>query len=141
MVMPRMARLHELERQLSETQREMEPRQDQREIQDFNQELAELIRDMQQAQAAGAAREELFEMVEQERLPGFGDWLEEPNVGRSAPDNLKRLVAQTAEELRRQIHELILADLHADLDSPIPPEYERLVNEYLKVLAADSEQF
>ncbi len=83
-------------------------------------------------------------MVEEEQLPGFGDWQEDPElkgVGRTAPENLKRLVAGTAEELRRQIHELILADLQADRDSPVPPEYERLVDEYLKVLAADSEAF
>ncbi|MFV0444527.1 MAG: hypothetical protein ACK5Q5_13235, partial [Planctomycetaceae bacterium] len=58
-----------------------------------------------------------------------------------APMALKRLLNEAADELRQQIHELILADLREASDSPVPPEYEQLVEKYLKLLSTEAQQF
>ena len=144
LVMPRMARLRELERELTATQQGMDPQETEQDVEEFTADLEELIRDLEDAQAGGASREELFEMVENRKLPAVGQWQkiqEGAAAAYTAPDLLRRLLSQTGEELRRQIHELMLADLQADRESPIPPEYEQLVDEYLRVLAADSDRF
>ena len=144
LVMPRMARLRELERELAESAQGLDRQETRQDVQEYTEDLEELIRDLQDAEAGGASREELFELVENRNLPGAADWQPEELAAGAvlrAPETLRRLIPLAGEEVRRQIHELILADLQTDRESPIPPEYERLVDEYLRVLAADSEQF
>jgi len=136
LVMPRLARLREFEARATELSRQMELMHSEEDIHDWNRALRELIPQLADEQAAGPAREELSQLLQQNQLPPVQDWQKE--AGKlSPPGGLSGKMARMTEELRRQILELVLADFHHHHEEPVPPAYTRLVNTYLQILSTN----
>ncbi|HEX5447141.1 MAG TPA: hypothetical protein VFW87_25215, partial [Pirellulales bacterium] len=53
----------------------------------------------------------------------------------SAPMPYRRLLSRLVSSLRAQMQELMLGDLLATGDEPVPPQYQDLVDRYYQVLA------
>ncbi len=91
-------------------------------------ELAELADDLKS--------QGLRELAEELTGGGAGDTddaidLNRDSVGRGGP-------ALVVEELRRRIREMILLDIAADRDAPVPPQYRAAVDGYFRVLAGQT---
>ncbi|HWB11416.1 MAG TPA: DUF4175 family protein [Pirellulales bacterium] len=54
-----------------------------------------------------------------------------------APARYRTLISRLASSLRAQMQELMLGDLMAGGDEPIPPQYQELVDRYYRVLASE----
>lgn len=66
-------------------------------------------------------------------LPGF-------NIRRQPPKPTKRAIV-LVEKLREEIREMILEEISADRDAPVPVEFRRLVDGYFRSIAGDLEAF
>ncbi|MBI1246244.1 hypothetical protein GC197_00180 [bacterium] len=156
LVQPRMARLRQLEQQATNLAQQMqgenrkgeggqseEEREDQGD--DQNEELsAETKAGL--AQLEGELRDaglpDLAEMLEQvadasPTQPGSRDL---PANEFSPETNQKSgSIVLVARELQERIQEMILQDIISDRDTPVPPEYRRAVDNYLRVLAGEAE--
>ncbi|SFH74071.1 coiled-coil domain-containing protein [Planctomicrobium piriforme] len=138
LVMPRLTLLRELETRASEVQRRMERLEDAADIGEWTRDLAQLIQQLSAEQAAGTAREELTQLIEQDQMPAESEWAAAASGGFvTAPPVLSEKVRRVTNEVRRQILELILADFHQSHDEPVPAEYAQMVNTYFQVLATD----
>ena len=61
---------------------------------------------------------------------------------RFAPTNQMGLTGRTllvVKELRARIQEMILLEISADRDAPVPPQYRTAVDQYLRAIAGESE--
>jgi hypothetical protein len=139
LVMPRLARLRELESRLENSTQQMHLIQHGTEIGDWNRNFATIIRDLTQEQLNSQAREELLQLVVGDQLPGEREWSRSTDRNTwMPPQKFRDQLSVLGTDLRRQIQELILADFHSRGDGPVPPEYDKLVQIYLRVLSADS---
>jgi hypothetical protein len=140
LVMPRIQQLRELEQEAVELQEQMNLVENGADAQQWQQELEELLEELEQAGGGGAVREELAQMSRTGELPGLDAWRRGTAPAHFGPPVLyARNVPLLVEEIQRQIQELVLIDLLADRDEATPPEYEHLVERYLKVLADQAE--
>ncbi len=63
--------------------------------------------------------------------------------GRFAPmssSNLRGRAFLVVRELRARIQEMILVEISADRDAPVPPQYRAAVDQYLRVIAGEAER-
>jgi len=87
------------------------------------------------------------EFVDEMRQAGWGpevrrqrwQWVQIEGGYYSAPASYRRLMSRLAISLRTRMQELMLGDLSASGDEPIPPQYLDLVDRYYQVLAAEKE--
>ena len=136
LVMPRIQQLRELEQEAVELQEQMNLVENGQGVQQWQQEFEELLEDLEQSGGGGAVREELAELARTGELPGTDTWRRGAAPAPFSPPALyARNIPLLVEEIQRQIQELVLIDLLADRDEATPPEYEHLVERYLKVLA------
>lgn len=137
-VMPRLEQLKDLEKQTAELEQEMQEARTEPDVQEWNRAAGTLTEDLAEVDAGGSARDELDEMVNGagEKAVSAKDW-KRGGAGFKAPKELAATVRLVSETLQRQIQELVLADVLSDRDEPTPPEYQHLVDRYLKVLATE----
>ncbi|HUY34323.1 MAG TPA: DUF4175 family protein [Pirellulales bacterium] len=65
------------------------------------------------------------------------DWGRDEGGYYSAPAAYRRLLSRLAISLRTRMQELMLGDLSASGDEPIPPQYQDLVDRYYQILASE----
>jgi hypothetical protein len=88
--------------------------------------LASLVRDLEQAEAASDRVAEL-----QAALESAGESDQEA----SPPAEVQTAFDEVLAELRRQIQELTLGDVFLGRDEPVPAQYRKLVEQYLRSLS------
>jgi hypothetical protein len=141
LVTPRMARLREIEKRANKLAQQLggggkseeDPeaksglRRLQQELEEEGlTELAELLTEMDLTEE---------EMKEQLRR---GNGLTEKGFNRLGSGNVAGRVLLVVEELRARIQEMILLEISADRDAPVPSEYRAAVDRYFRVLAGEA---
>jgi hypothetical protein len=53
------------------------------------------------------------------------------------PVSYRPLLSRLSESLRARMQELMLGDLRAGADEPVPPQYQELVDRYYRLLASE----
>lgn len=142
-VMPRIELLRELEEEAVGLERQSPELADPQSVQGWEQELDELLAEVEQAGAGGASTEELQQILAGLSDAGDTRWERNSDGRYSLPVAYGRNLRGVIEDLQQQIQELILLDLLADRVEAVPPDYEPLIEQYLKVLsetATDQEQ-
>ena len=134
-VMPRIEQLRRFEEEAVTLERRAFQLEDGQGVQNWEQELDELLEDIERAGAGGAASEEL-----QRIIAGLSDadeieWERRDDGAFALPATQGSNLRLVIEDLQQQIQELVLIDLLADRMEAAPPEYEPLIEQYLKVLS------
>jgi hypothetical protein len=135
-VMPRIELLRELEEEAVSLERQSPQLADQHGVQGWEQELDELLEEVEQAGAGTAAGEELQQVLAGLSQSEDTRWERGQDGRYTLPVAYSSNLRSVIEDLQQQIQELILLDLLADRVEAAPPEYEPLIEQYLKVLAA-----
>ena len=138
-VTPRMELLRELEEEAVALEQEMPQLDGSQGVQEWEMDLEELTEEVVQAGAGTAPSEELLRL-----LGGIGrseelTWSQTPGGNYLAPDSYRSSLRGMIEDLQQQIQELVLADLLTDRNEVVPPQYEPLIEQYLKVLSETAE--
>lgn len=138
LVTPRIEELRELEEQAAKLNREMPEQESEQDVQGWQRELEELLEDIEKSGVGGEASEELTELADEGRMPQPTEWAKKGDTGfLTVPTLYEKKVPKVVEELQDRIQELVLTDLASDKDAAVPPQYQHLVDQYLKVLAAE----
>jgi hypothetical protein len=95
--------------------------------------------------AAGIDEKLRDEFVDEMKRAGWGpelrrrgwDWVRNEGGYYLAPAGYRRLLTRLAGSLRARMQELMLGDLSASGDEPIPPQYLDLVDRYYQILASE----
>ncbi|MGH7199728.1 MAG: hypothetical protein ACREJB_03925, partial [Planctomycetaceae bacterium] len=135
-VMPRIEQLRELEEQAAALEQQMQRIESSGGVGEWYRDAEELLQDLEQAGGGGEAREELEETLTGPDGVAATAWVRSGGGYFAAPSRVRTNVRLLVETLQRQIQELVLADILADRDEPTPPQYQHLVERYLKVLSS-----
>ncbi|HEV3025810.1 MAG TPA: hypothetical protein VGX76_25225, partial [Pirellulales bacterium] len=87
------------------------------------------------------------EFVEEMKQAGWGpelrlrgwNWARNEGGYYLAPATYRRLLTRLSTSLRARMQELMLGDLSASGDEPIPPQYQDLVDRYYQILASEKQ--
>jgi len=74
-----------------------------------------------------------------EARPRTWNWRRAGGAYYAAPPAYTRLLSRMADSLRARMQELMLGDLTASGDEPVPPQYQELVDRYYQVLASEKQ--
>lgn len=143
-VAPRLEELRNLEQQAVEQEQQLDTRQTETEVTEWQQGAGRLIEELEQADVARGATEELKEAMAQEQQ-GTGPpamqrnraWTKGGRGYFTAPKSYKKAMRRLITDLQEEIQLLALGDLLESGDEPIPPQYEHLVERYHRVLSSE----
>ena len=140
-VAPRIEELSKLERQVVQLDEQLDQLETDARVTAWHVAADELLDKLEEKGVSKEARELLQEEMKK------GGWGPEPprrwnwsriDGGRyAAPGTYRTTLSRVATELRQQMQEMLLGDLRATGDEPIPPQYEGFVDRYYKVLATE----
>jgi hypothetical protein len=83
------------------------------------------------------------EFLEEMRKAGWGtnrgrwDWKRNEGGYYTAPLRYRQIVTRVLAQVRGRMQELLLGDLAASGDEPIPPQYQEFVDRYQQVLTTE----
>jgi hypothetical protein len=143
-VAPRVEQLRALERRAVQLREALEQLDTEDTITRWHRRAEALIDDLRQTKVA---EEPAQKLAEEMATAGWGDpnrdhweWTMSPGGAYTAPSGYAGATRALIEEIQRLIQELMVGDLLADQDQPVPPQYESLVDRYREVLSADVRQ-
>lgn len=102
---------------------------------------------VEQLDGAGIEKELRKEFIDEMRQNGWSvdearrawNWNRLAGGLYSAPRSYHQLISRLSASLRARMQELMLGDLTAEGDEPIPPQYQDLVDRYYQLLAAEKQ--
>jgi hypothetical protein len=143
-VAPRVDELAKVEQQLSALNDELDQLETPTEITNWHMEADDLVDELDKA---GLSKEEIQAFVEEMNKGGW-----QPNARRNgwnwaieggryvSPRGYRVATTRLLASLRTRMQELLLGDLTASGDEPIPPQYQDLVDRYYQVLASEGQK-
>ena len=141
-VSPRIDELAKLEEQLAGLDERLDELDSEAEITGWHVDADELTEALEDAGVDEPLRQEL---IDEMRDNGWSldaarrrwDWARTAGGAYAAPVAYHRLLARLTISLRDRMQELMLGDLTAAGDEPVPPQYQDLVDRYYQLLAAE----
>ena len=140
-VAPRVDELAKLEEKLTALDEQLEELNTDTKITGWHMEADELLADLEEA---GIDKELRQEFVEELKKGGWGDGLRRREWGwgrtergyYAPPSPYRVMLSRLSTSVRLRMQELMLGDLIATGDEPIPPQYQELVDRYYQALAS-----
>jgi len=137
LVTPRIEQLRDFEDELAELAEQMKNVEDAGDAAAFDEQVSELLSELAAEGLDAEAATELMELMGDQS----GLWGRDSNDARlSASAAYRDGLLGLLRELQVELQELILAEGDIDSDAPVPAQYEPLVERYLKVLSQVREE-
>jgi hypothetical protein len=139
-VSPRVAELAETEQKLSGLHEELDQLDTPSKITGWHMDAEEILDELEKAGVPPEMRDELLAEMKQN---GWGtnrgqwDWKRAGGGYYAAPSRYRVLLARLLASVRGRMQELLLGDLTASGDEPIPPQYLEFVDRYQQVLTSE----
>ncbi len=143
-VAPQVDELARLEEQLAALDERLDELDSENKITGWHVDAEELLEEL-----GGAGIDEALhsQILEEMRKQGWNpealridwNWSRAPGAAYVPPLAYHRILSRFAASLRARMQELLLGDLTAAGDEPIPPQYEDLVDRYYQVLASEKQ--
>lgn len=143
-VAPQMDELAKLEEQLAALDERLDKLDSDPKVTGWHVDADELL---ERLDGIGIDKELRQEFVEEMRQAGWTpdaqrrawSWARTGGAYYAAPPAYTRLLSRMAASLRARMQELMLGDLTASGDEPVPPQYADLVDRYYRVLASEKQ--
>jgi len=145
-VAPKVAELAELEQKLAALREQLDKLDTDARVTGWHMEANQAL---DQLDDKGIDPETRKEFVEEMKKNGWGPgvttrgwaWGRIENGYYRVPGAYRILLSRLSESIQSRMQELLLGDLKATGDEPIPPQYQELVDKYYQVLATDGKGF
>lgn len=142
LVEPQAAELAKLEQAASKLKSDLEQLETDERVNQWHLQANELIEKLEDKNLAADLREELEKEMER------GGWNSNPAMRNArwqrngsgaygAPGGYHTVLNRLTEALRGRLHELLLGNMQATGDEPIPPQYQEHVDRYYQILALE----
>jgi len=143
-VAPQVDELAKLEEQLAALDDRLDKLDSDPKISGWHDDADELL---ERLDGVGIDKELRQEFVDEMRQAGWTsgaqprtwNWRRGAGAYYAAPPAYTRLLSRMADSLRARMQELMLGDLTASGDEPVPPQYADLVDRYYRVLASEKQ--
>jgi hypothetical protein len=139
-VAPRVDELAKIEEQMSALDEELDQLDTPSKITGWHMDAEELLDELDKAGVPPEMREEFLAEM---RKAGWGtnrgrwDWTRNEGGYYGAPQRYRLLISRILATVRGRMQELLLGDLTASGDEPIPPQYQEFVDRYQQVLSRE----
>ena len=139
-VAPRVDELAKVEEKLSGLDDQLDELDTQTKITGWHMEAQEILDELDKA---GVPPEDREEFLAEMKKAGWGvnrgkwDWNRTEGGNYAAPARYRPLLARVLANVRGRMQELLLGDLTASGDEPIPPQYQEFVDRYQQVLTTE----
>jgi hypothetical protein len=139
-VSPRVDELAKVEAKLSGLDEELDQLDTPSKITGWHMDAEQIFDELEKA---GVPPETAEELVDEMRNNGWGtnrgrwDWTRNAGGTYAAPSRYRALLARLLASVRGRMQELLLGDLTASGDEPIPPQYLEFVDRYQQVLTSE----
>lgn len=143
-VAPQVDELAKLEEQLAALDERLDELDSENKITGWHVDAEELLEQLGGAEIDEALRSQFLEEMRKqgwnpEALRVDWNWSRAPGAAYVPPLAYRRILTRFAASLRARMQELLLGDLTAAGDEPIPPQYQDLVDRYYQVLASEKQ--
>jgi DNA-binding FrmR family transcriptional regulator len=139
-VAPRVDELAKVEEKLSGLDEQLDELETQSKITGWHMEAQEILDELDKA---GVPPEDREEFLAEMKKAGWGtnrgkwNWTRAEGGNYAAPARYRPLLARVLANVRGRMQELLLGDLTASGDEPIPPQYQEFVDRYQQVLTTE----
>jgi hypothetical protein len=144
-VAPKVDELAKLEMQLAQLDEELDELETPSEITGWHMDADNLLAELEEA---GISEELQKQFMEEMKKGGWGPevrtggwrWARLEAGYYQAPGPYRVVLARLLAQVRGRMQELMLGDLAASRDEPIPPQYQELVDRYYQILATQGKE-